>query len=116
MPAQHDYGPGNGPRCRRCNALDESTNLGVGGEALVERADDYHEKIYRQEYTEGGGARAGHAVDEVPDESNGDHNRAGCNHGYGHGIKKLCFSQPVVFLDHASMQERHNCQAAAKYK
>ena len=59
MLAGHHDRPGNGPRSSGGSALDESANLCVSRKALVERADDYHEKIYRQENTQRGSADAG---------------------------------------------------------
>jgi hypothetical protein len=114
--AEDDDRSGDSPGCRRRNAVDEGTDLRIPGEALVEWADDYYEKIYRQENTQGGSARAGGSKNDIPNESNRNHYRAGRNHGYGYGIKKLGFRQPMMFLDNASMKKWNNREAAAKDK
>src|SRR5260370_28241445 len=116
MLAEHEDRPGNGPSCCGGDALDEGPDLHTSRETLVEGADDYDEKIYRQENTQRRRARAGDPRNKVTDERNGYHYRTGCNHGYGYGIKKLGFRQPVMLLDHASMKKWDNRQAAAKDK
>src|SRR5216683_1208886 len=116
MLPEHDNRSGDGSRCCRSDALDESTDLRISGEALVEGADDYHEKIYRQENTQRSSARAGDSRDEVTDESNGYHDRTRCNHGHRYGIKKLSFGQPMMFLDYSSMKKWKNRETAAKHK
>src|SRR5216684_1303224 len=113
MLAKHDGRSGDCPRRCRGDALNEGPDLRISGKALVEGADDHHEKIYRQENTQRGSACADHSRDKVTDESNGYHNWAWRNHSHGYGIKKLGFGQPMMSLDHASMKKWNDREAAA---
>lgn len=90
--------------------------MDILGESLIERAKHNHEQIHGQEHAQRGSARARAAGDEIADEGNGDHHRAGCNHGYGHCIEELGLGQPMMLLDHSSVKKRNNRQAAAKDK
>jgi hypothetical protein len=116
MLAKHDDRSGNGSCGCRGDALDEGADLRISREALVEGAYDYHEKIYRQENTQRGCACAGDSRNKIANESNSYHDRTGGNHGHGYGIKKLGFSQPMMFLNYASMKKWNNREAAAKHK
>src|SRR6267154_5115209 len=116
MLPEHDNRSGNGSRRCRGDAQDEGTDLRISGKAFVEGADDYDEKIDRQEDTQRGSARAGHSRNQIPDEGDGYHHRTGRDHGHSDGIKKLGFGQPMMLLDYSSMKKWNNGETAAKHK
>src|SRR5437016_5218590 len=116
MLPQHDNRSGNSARGCCGHALDEGPDLCVLGESSVKWPDYDDEKVHGQKHAQSGSTCSDHSGDKIADEGNRDHHRAGGYHGDGHGVEKLCFRQPVMFLDYSSMQKWNDGQATAKHK
>jgi len=116
VPGENNDRPGNGT-CGGCgHSADERLDRGVLREALVDRRHRNDDEIDRKEHTQGGKHGTLEPVREVANESDGDDHGAGRDHRDRDGIEELMLVQPVMRIDDATMQERHDRQTAAKDK
>src|SRR5260370_13048915 len=105
MFAEPDARSRNGPGRRRGDALDESADLRISREPLVERADNDNEKGDRQEHTHPGSARACDPRDEITHEGNGYPYGTSHHHRHGYGPQKLRLAHAPMFPASPSLQK-----------
>src|SRR5439155_24528475 len=106
----------SGDRAHRCrsDALNEGFDLWVLRKATIVRCSDENDEIGGRENCKGCGHCADQPSDQIPDESRRYNNGAGSDHCDRNGVYELAFREPLKLDYNSTVQERNNCQPAAK--
>ncbi|OMP10486.1 hypothetical protein CCACVL1_00943 [Corchorus capsularis] len=99
-----------------CDTVDKRQDGGQLAVLLEVRRRQDGEQVARQERASRCYASAGQARDQVADEAHRDDHRPRRDHCHGHRIDELFIVEPVVFGDHAAIEEWHDGQARAKHE
>src|SRR5258708_227328 len=107
--------PASAPRSRG-DADDESDDPGPFSVLVEVRRRNEGEQVARQKGGKRGHGRARKTGDEIADEAHRDDHGPRRDHRHRDRVDELALAQPVVLVHHASVQERHDREAAAEHE
>ena len=109
--------PAMAPVAAGRHAVDEGlARVGLSAKRRKYGAGMIDEQVAGQEDADRGRGRAERPGDEVADEGDGDDDRPGRDHRDRDRVEELPLGQPVVLVDDAAVEERHDRQAAAEHE
>src|SRR6266702_679261 len=111
-PPEDKDGAGDRAGGRRGHTVHECLDGGTRGDASVVGGGEHDDQVHGREHAESGNRGAHRTRHEIPDERHRDDDRAGRDHGDGHGIEELPLGEPAILLHHAPVQKRHDGEPA----
>src|SRR5689334_10082608 len=71
-------------------------------------------QVTGQERAQRGDHRAGHAGNQITDETYGNHDRPGRDHRHRYCVDELALAQPLIIMHDPSVEEGNDCETAAE--